>query len=253
VDPGVGAKAQGLVPGNPFFGAWFNWLLNVVARHIAYLRTLHTDSFFLGQTYAWTAAHSFTSALTTVVNLVATGVLHTVGGLQLRGTSEVKYTDAAGAPSPRSRTKLVKLQQYVRAVSTAGADSYGLRAGGLITQKDNDQIDIVLELPQDAVLTGARLGWYTTTGGLASAELYRVTPNKGSAGTVTEVQIGLSPVGLNTTGTFTMPLSSGLVIPQSNAVHFNIVRIISSALSSTGDEGPAFFEYTFDDYGPINA
>lgn len=89
IEPSLGAKQQGDVPGQPYRSERKNWLFNLFAEWCRYARDLHLETAFLDKAYDWINNHIFQALVTFESGFEVTG-----GGDVSFGSSALLRTSA---------------------------------------------------------------------------------------------------------------------------------------------------------------
>jgi hypothetical protein len=180
LEPSLGYKQQGSVPGKSAPGRYMNWLFNLIYSWCVYLDDLHNSSGFLSQSYTWlTGVHRFTNGVR-------------AAGVSLEGANEVVYTDASGVAAPKTRSTLLRLDD------ACGNSNLGLNwsragAGNIYAAGTSDSTPVQIRLPQGAVINSVR-AWVDDGGsGTISMSVYAVSRNPVSGA----ISLG-SPLGSGT-------------------------------------------------------
>jgi hypothetical protein len=92
VEPADPYKAQGLVPGEEFLGAYMNWLLHELVLWAGYVDGLPTDPDFVDEDFAWGGSHTFTEPV--LMTNGSTTTTFAVGTLLTSSSIETGSIDA---------------------------------------------------------------------------------------------------------------------------------------------------------------
>jgi hypothetical protein len=213
LEPSLGVKQQGFVPGKYAPARWYNWLLNLIYTWVVYLDGLATDAQFLASNFAFTGANTHAGAetfngtvecnstiqmdgaATANSTLVVAGATTLNGaalcnaGLSLGGANEAVFISA-----PVAEWRFVGLAHAVTDVAEPATSVYSRNVLTGITFRgaagNSGAVQLPLSLPYGTSFDSLRFGFRPTVDNDSTITVWKVVPNTGTGGIASTTNLG---------------------------------------------------------------